>query len=263
MRTNFFNEAIVTGMLAAASGEGEETARSGPGGADPAGAEALRERLLALLDRADRTAAQAGIPADLVEAADFAASAFIDEVLLSSVSWRGRMDWLQKPLQFVRHGTATAGEDFYRLLDSLLEQAAAKAPFAPLAEALDAAGQPREDADARSPLHAILEIFALCLAQGFTGMFYDDPKAIRDRLDKIGRFVPAVNRRAAPFFFAPADKTGKRRPMRHGADLVRRFDLLDLGLWLVPPVLTLLLYYVCQIRLDRLLHTFLQGSTLP
>lgn len=263
MRTNFFNEAIVTSMLTASAGAGEETARSGPDG-DPAGAEDLRERLIALLDRAGRAAAQAGISADLVEAADFAACAFIDELLISSASWRGRMDWLQKPLQCVRHGTATAGEDFYRLLDSLLEQAAAKAPLAPQAATLDVAGQPlREDADARSPLHAILEIFALCLAQGFTGMYYDDPKAIRDRLDRIGRFVPAVSRRAEPFFFAPAEKTEQRGPMRRGADLIRRFDLLDLGLWLVPTVLTLLLYYVCRTRLDRLLHTFLQGSALP
>jgi len=264
MRTDFFNEAIVTAMLTAASREGEETAQSGPGSEDATKPETLRERLLVLLDRADKAAIQTGISDDLVEAADFAVCAFIDEALLSSVSWRGRMDWMQRPLQFERHGTATAGEDFYRLLDSLLEQADIKAPLAPPPEALDAVGQSvRESAYLRNPLYAILEIFALCLAQGFTGMFYDNPKAIRDRLDKIGRFVPAVSRRAEPFFLAPAGMVKERGPLRSGADLIRRFDPLDAVLWIFPPVLTLLLYSVCQIRLDRVLQAFLQGGVQP
>jgi type VI protein secretion system component VasF len=303
MRADFFNEAIVTAMLAASSGEGEEATASGPGGEDLTRAETLRTHLLALLDRANRAAIHAGISADLVEAADFAACAFIDELLLSSAVWRGRMDWQQKPLQFSRHGTATAGEDFYRLLDALLEQADTKAPIAPsnevreigvggLAAAVgrgfasstdgdssdcppssdnlkrkmprNEAGQPvREIAETWSPLSAVLEVFALCLAQGFTGMFYDNPGAIRERLDKIGRFVPAVNRRAEPIFFAPAEKVEKPRALWNGAGLIRRFDLLDLLLWIIPPVVTLLLYYLCRTRLDRLLQAFLQGSALP
>ncbi|MCL1916659.1 MAG: DotU family type IV/VI secretion system protein [Desulfovibrionaceae bacterium] len=261
MRTDFFNEALVTTLLAVSSGKWEEMAQSGPDGEALAEAEALRERLLALLDRAGRAATQAGLSAVLVEAADFAVCAFIDEILLSSPAWPGRMDWMQKPLQIARHGTATAGEDFYRLLDSLLEQADTEAPIGH--EVWDADEPPlRNSGEAQNPLCAVLEIYALCLAQGFTGMFYDDPEAVRNRLDKIGRFVPAVHRRAAPFFFEPAEKAEARKPLWSRADLIRRFDPLDLALWSVPPVLTLLLYYVCQTRLDRLLRIFLQGSAL-
>lgn len=260
MRTDFFNEAIVTALLAASS----------PGGAPPDAAavedaeedlgraDVLRERLAALLERADRAAVQAGIPKDAVEAADFAVCAFIDEALLSSASWRGRVDWLKNPLQFVRHGTATAGEDFYRILDSLLEEAENKAAV-PLPLTEDAVTRPApEEDDARDPRRAAPEIFALCLAQGFTGMFYGDPAAIRDRLEKIGRLVPAVGHRGP--FFVPSEKKKERRPLRTVAGLFRRFDPLDWLLWLIPPALTALFYWVCETRLDQLLQPFLQGS---
>ena len=262
MRTDFFNEAIVTAMLAASSGDGEE-APPEQGEEHLARADALRERLIVLMDRAGRAAMQAGMPDDLIEAADFAVCAFIDEALLSSVSWSGRLDWMKKPLQFVRHGTATAGEDFYRLLDALLENADKKAAAAPSAGIHDAAAPLiREEAAARRPLHAVLEIFALCLAQGFTGMYYGNPKAIRDRLDSIGRFTQAVAHRATPFFFAPAEKTEERGLLRKGADLFRRFDPLDWALWVVPLVLTALLYRICHTRLEQLLQSFLRGSLL-
>lgn len=261
MRTDFFNEAIVTAMLAASSDDAGDT-RPGPDG-DLARADALRERLTALMDRADRGATQAGMPNTLVEAADFAACAFIDEALLSSAAWRGRLDWMKKPLQFERHETATAGEDFFRLLDSLLEEAEKKSPVTPLPERHDSALAPDSpEALPRDPLHAVLEIFALCLAQGFTGMFYGNPEAIHDRLDKIGRFVPAVGRRAAPFFLTASGKAGERGPLRRAADLFRCFDPLDWILWLIPPALTALLYGVCEARLDQLLQPLLQGSAL-
>ena len=261
MRTDFFNEAIVTAMLAASSDDAGDTRQSDPDGGDLARADALRERLVALMDRADKAAVQAGMPNSLVEAADFAACAFIDEALLSSATWRERLNWMRKPLQFERHETATAGEDFFRLLDSLLEEAEKKAPVGPLSATHDSGGTPNStETPSRDPLHAVLEIFALCLAQGFTGMFYGNPGAIRDRLDKIGRFAPAVGRRVEPFFLAQAGKTGEREPLRSAADLFRRFDPLDWVLWLVPPALTALLYRVCETRLDQLLQPLLQGS---
>lgn len=267
MRTDFFNEAIVTAMLAASSAGAGDTPPSGPDGGNLARADALQERLTALMNRADKAAVQAGMPNALVEAADFAACAFIDEALLSSTAWPGRLDWMKKPLQFERHETATAGEDFFRLLDSLLEDAERKAPVVSLPDVYGAAPGTVDTPDileggARDPLHAVLEIFALCLAQGFTGMFYDSPAAIQDRLDKIGRFVPAVGRRAEPFFLARPAKTEERKPLRRITDLFRRFDPLDWGLWLVPPVLTALLYYVCETRLDRMLEPLLSGGIL-
>lgn len=258
MRADFFNESIVTAMLAAASRQGEETAETGADGEDLTQAGALRARLITLMDRADKTAAQAGIPGDLVEAADFAACAFIDETLRSSPSWRGRTEWLTKPLQFTRHGTVTAGEDFYRLLDSLLEEAE-KTPFLTCSEE---AGDTRKREEA-NPLYPVLEIFALCLAQGFTGMFYDNREAIQSRLDAIGRFVPAVKRRAEAFSFSPAGELAKQGTLRWTTDLIRRFDLLDWALWTLPPALTVLLYVICETRLDELLQAFLHGNSLP
>jgi type VI protein secretion system component VasF len=265
MRTDFFNEAIVTAMLAAFSGEGDGTPQTGPDDEDLARADVLRERLVALMDRADRTAMQAGMPGELTEAADFAVCAFIDEVLLSSISWRGRADWSKKTLQFSRHGTATAGEDFYRLLDTFLDQTEKKAPVVAIpAGARETANAPaREEPGARDPLHATLEIFALCLAQGFTGMFYGDPAAVCGKLDAIGRFIPAVARRAEPFFLVTAGEAKTRGPLRRVADLLLRFDLLDWALWIAPPVLTALFYRACETRLDRLLQPFLQGGGLP
>lgn len=264
MRTDFFNEAIITAMLAVSVADAGETPPPGPDdGADLARAAALRERIVPLLDRADRVAAQAGMPNDLVEAADFAACAFIDEVLLSSASWPGHVDWLKKPLQFARHGTATAGEDFYRLLDTLLEAAEKKAPVDSLPSWTQDAAAPRhEEAAAHAdPLHAVLEIFALCLAQGFVGMYYNDPAVIRGKLDSIGRFVPAVAHRAEPFSFAFAEPKAVKRGLSHKAtDMFRRFDPLDCALWIIPPVVTALLYLICETRLDQLLQPFLQGS---
>jgi type VI protein secretion system component VasF len=255
MRTDFFNEAIVASMLAAAGGEAPESG-PGPETAEPDDpAEVLRERLAALMDRADRAAGQAGLPDELIETADLAVCAFIDETLLSSASWPGREDWMKKPLQFARHGTATAGEDFYRLLDAILQETEKNAPE-PSSEDWEAAGPaPREEAAGH--LLAVLEIFALCLARGFTGMLYGDPSAIRGRLERIGRFVPAVNRQN--FFFVPAEKVKEPRPLRKATAFFRRFDPLDMLLWLVPAALTALFYRACGTRLDQLLESFLRG----
>ncbi len=258
MRSDFFNEALVAALLAAVSGEPEAEEAS------PDSAEALRERLTALMDRAGRTAIQTGLSGALIEAADFAICAFIDEALLSSTSWPGRREWLKKPLQFIRHGTATAGEDFYRILDALLEEAKSAMPLEPLPAAQgDPLPETPKENDASGPLCAVLEIFALCLAQGFTGMFYNDPAAIRERLEAIGHFVPAVRHRADPFFFSPVETVVKRGTWRKTIDLLRRFDLLDWLLWIVPPAVTALLYLFCETRLDQLLQPFLQAGALP
>jgi type VI protein secretion system component VasF len=211
------------------------------------------------MDRADKTAAQAGMPHNLVAAADFAVCAFIDEALLSSVPWRGQMDWLKNPLQLARYGKATAGEDFYRLLDALLKKAEEEDPAAAPPQARNPDGTMAVwETGVSDPLRAALEIFALCLAQGFAGMLYGNPKTIRDRLDQIGRFVPSVARRDGPLFLEPGRVRG-RGPLRRMADLIRRFDPLDWVLWIVPPLLTALLYSVCAMRLDQLLQPLLQG----
>ncbi|MDL2216843.1 DotU family type IV/VI secretion system protein [Desulfovibrio sp. OttesenSCG-928-M14] len=263
MRTDFYNEAIVTAMLVA-SASGESTAmQTGTDNAMLTGADVLREHLSQLMDRGGKTAVQAGMPNTLIEAADFAASAFIDEILLSSPLWKDKGEWLKKPLQFSRHGTATAGEDFFRVLDGLLEEAEKTTPVEtnPINDLGQSPSPELEGSAFSSPLHATLEIYALCLAQGFTGMFYGNPAAIQAKLANIGRFVPAVRQREEPFFMPPAPQT-ERGPKRRVADTFRRFDPLDWLLWLIPPVVTFLVYRMLEVRLDLLLQPFLQGSAL-
>ena len=250
MKADFFNEAIITAMLAASS-HSEEGGDSHEELLHP---DMLRERLILLLDQARRAAVQEGMPPELAEAADFAVCAFIDEVLLSSTLWTGRLNWLKKPLQLQRHSTATAGEDFYALLNSLLEQAAGKAPVA----GPGGAGQEENANREYGAIVAVLEIFALCLTQGFTGMHYANLDAIDAQLDKIGRFVPALGRSGKISLPKPEAAQGAKSLSR-GGELLRRFDILDIALWVAPLLITLLIYHACRSRLDELLHAFLQG----
>jgi type VI protein secretion system component VasF len=278
MRTDYYSEALVTAMLLAApaapaQGEGSAALPEAAGSESPVPQEAasLRNYLDGLLTRGRRAAIQAGFSRENAEAADFAVAAFIDEILLSSPSWPGRTEWMRTPLQFARHGTATAGEDFYRLLDLLLAKAEAKAALPALAHAPSPQptapnpAQTGENPDSPTPsdrltdegLEATLEIFALCLAQGFTGMLYDDIPALSAKLESLARFVPALAVRQAPPSLSP---TGKSPHAGRARNALRRFDLLDVFLWLAPVAFTALLYLLCQTRLDEALRPFLQGG---
>ena len=247
MRTDFFNEAIAASMLAAA-GKAPESDDVKEAADSMDLADVLHGRLAALMDRAGRVAREAGLPEELAETADLAVCAFIDETLLSSASWPGRADWMKKPLQLARHGTARGGEDFFHLLDALLTEAEKNAP-GPFPETW-------ETADPN--LRAVLEIFALCLAHGFTGMLYGDQAAVRGKLEQIGRFIPGLTAEAP--FFVPDEKAKELKPLRKATAIFRRFDPLDLMLWLIPPALTALFYRACEERLDQLLQSFLRGG---
>jgi type VI secretion system protein ImpK len=222
----------------------------------------LRAHLLSLLDEARRLAVADGFPPEYAETADFAVCAFIDETLLSS-GWTGRAEWMARSLQLERHDTGTAGEDFYRLLDDLLEKAGnGSAPDRPAAGAASpAATGGRERSAADRALENLLEIFALCLAQGFTGMYFNDPDTVRSYLRKIGERIPSVgasrpqmdNALSFPVAGAP----------RAPSSLLLRFDLLDWMLWLAPLGITAAIHHLCGSRLDGMLTGLLQRSTLP
>ncbi|MDR2055481.1 MAG: DotU family type IV/VI secretion system protein [Desulfovibrio sp.] len=265
-RNDHFNEAIITAMLAA-----RRPPHAAPVSPVPAGesgsdedltlASVLRGRLTRLLDEAVRRSVADGIDRELAETADFAVCAFIDETLLTS-DWKERQEWMQAPLQHARHNTATAGEDFYSILDTLLQKAERLTPCA-LAPAAAAEGQESDRAEWQS-LAAVLEVFALCLSQGFTGMLFDDAAAIRERLDKIGRFVPSVGhglnaRDGARLFPAAYPRAPARKdPLNR----LRRFDALDWLLWIAPPAAVAALYYVYNLRLDAL-YDALTGRIPP
>ncbi|MDR2075873.1 MAG: DotU family type IV/VI secretion system protein [Desulfovibrio sp.] len=296
-RTDYFNEALITAMLAA---EADSREPPGPPAAqvqgivveDPDAADrktadvnltqapGLRSYLVRLLDDAVRRAVAAGLDRTLAETADFAVCAFIDEILLSS-AWAGRAEWMIAPLQLVRHNTATAGEDFYRILDVLLEKAGPGGGDAVSAARNEAsrggpetpagqeglsgpeapAGQEEENASPEM-LGIVLEVFALCLSRGFTGMYFNDAAAREGKLAAIARFVPAVangvgeNQRLFPAAY-PASPA-RKNPLNR----LRRFDGLDWLLWLIPPLVTGLLYLVYDLRLDALLTLFTEGSLL-
>jgi hypothetical protein len=268
-RADYFNEAIITAMLAGAAGGGAPSAdvprlKDGEDGDnDLTRAQTLHGRLVSLLDEAVRHAIEDGLPREYAETADFAVCAFLDEILLSS-AWPGRLEWMSNPLQLSRHDTATAGEDFYSLLDRLLEKGEKSMPAVAMPLSVQQNAQREENTEQRS-LKTVLEIFALCLVQGFTGMLFDDAAAINAKLAKIGRFVPLLGlgrerKPGAEFFpLVRADAAARKNSF---AGLLRH-DFLDWLLWLTPPLAAGLIYYLYDLRLNALLEAFTKGNGLP
>jgi type VI secretion system protein ImpK len=265
-----FNEAILTAMLAVeAAGREPRAAPSAPSAAKESGvdgdltrASVLRDRLTRLLDEAVRRSVADGIDRELAETADFAVCAFIDEILLAP-GWQERQEWLRAPLQYARHNTATAGEDFYSVLDTLLQKAERLTPYSVVSVA--DADELKDDRAGQQALTTVLEVFALCLSQGFTGMFFNDEAAIREKLAKIGEFAPTVRHGlgtldgARLFPAAYAQDPARKDPLNR----LRRFDSLDWLLWIVPPLAVAMLYYVYNLRLDALSDTLTGGIPLP
>lgn len=82
---------------------------------DPA---VLRAEVKRLFSEIDAGGAAAGKDPALVQAVRYALCAFLDELVLSS-SWNIRQDWASRPLQMEYFNDFTAGEEFYRRIDSL------------------------------------------------------------------------------------------------------------------------------------------------
>ncbi len=102
----------------------------------------LRQQLLTALDAMVGKGRAAGLSdLDLAEAR-YALVAFIDEQILKS-NWVGRAEWMGQPLQLQLYGEYTAGENFFHRLRGLLEAGISPA----------------------------LEIYYLCLALGFRGVY--------------------------------------------------------------------------------------------
>ncbi|MDR0826965.1 MAG: DotU family type IV/VI secretion system protein [Desulfovibrio sp.] len=261
---DWFNEALATALMAALPASSPaaqaKTDNSSVVTADQdatdesedlSQADILRKRLVTLLQEAGNKAGVDGLFAEDIEAADFAVCAFMDEALLSS-DWSGRKDWMTRPLQLERHGTGTAGEEFFTVLDLLLEQS--ESGFLPNA------ATPEQSPRQRS-LAATLEVFALCLMHGFTGMYFQDNQPLRNRLERIARIVPSVGLGLAPLeqhsgLFVDAHKPAPRRRL----NMLRRIDVLDCLLWLAPPLVVALLYNLCETRLNLLLNALSQGG---
>lgn len=259
MRSDFFNEALISAMLVAAP-QSEEVSAVAPED-DLMKADILKEHLIAIVEKANHQAVQAGYSEQYIEVADFVICAFIDEVLLSSPVWNDKTIWQKRTLQLMRHGTTTAGEDFYQILETLLDQAEdrnqKKASVVMMAPKDPFMANEEEKDDG---LFASLEMCALCLSQGFTGKYYDNPKAIQEVLDRIGQYIPAVKDRNEFFVFEATKTQSDQTVQTQTKKFLHRFDILDWGLWITPVIITIGLYLVFNARLNTLLNLMAPGA---
>ncbi len=104
----------------------------------------VRQRIVRLLEKMDKDARQAGYSSSLVESANFALIALLDEAIIMS-QWRGRAAWLATPLQRELLKINVAGEEFFTRLEKLRQNVAENGPA--------------------------LEVFYDCMALGFEGRY--------------------------------------------------------------------------------------------
>ena len=103
--------------------------------------EQVKTEIDRLVAKANQCLAQKGVPEDHREHAWFAVYAWVDEALLHA-AWQFKDRWQREQLQRIHFNTTDAGEMFF--------------------ERLNALGPHQND---------VREIYYLCLALGFTGMF--------------------------------------------------------------------------------------------
>jgi len=79
-------------------------------------AEALRQEVRSLLDRAGQQSLLAGYSPEKVRHVRFSIVAFLDEIVLVS-NWDNRVAWMDRPLQFEEFETNIAGDQFFDRLE--------------------------------------------------------------------------------------------------------------------------------------------------
>jgi type VI secretion system protein ImpK len=90
-------------------------------GATPSGARALREHVGQLFQAMHTRTKAAGIASEDAADAQFAIVALLDELLVQS-NWPGQREWQSSSLQFAYFRDNTAGENFFRRADVLVQQ---------------------------------------------------------------------------------------------------------------------------------------------
>lgn len=129
--------------------------------------ESFRTRMKQALREIASTAARKGYTAEDVQEANFAVVAFLDESILTADP--SATEWAQKSLGEELFGQRSAGEMFFKRLDTL-----------------------RANRDSQS-LAEVLEVYYLCLLLGYEGKFAGGSKAelqllmtnLRDRIERI------------------------------------------------------------------------------
>lgn len=208
----------------------------------------VRADLTMLLD--DGAHACAGVPERVRLDAEFAVCATIDELILCS-SWAGRDAWFAAPLQRTRYGTANAGEEFFTRLSALLKR-------------LEQGGndtRPAQGDDTYDMTRHVVEVYASCLALGFSGRYFhiaDKPRleAIKKEcLDLLeGKGLAPLDASGAAFPRAFSDAP---RPEPHTMQTISTPALA--AVWGGPVAVLGLLWLVYDRLLDSYAAIWLSG----
>lgn len=111
--------AIRRGRLAAYLADGQPVSFAGPGEL----AAAVADRLSSCLERQAKALKDGGNASEIkaYRQAQYVMAALVDELLLLDMHWSGSTVWPQELLEKRFFGTSSAGRDFFRHLDQLLQ----------------------------------------------------------------------------------------------------------------------------------------------
>ncbi len=159
----------------------------------------VAQKLEELITRMDQMAASSPALAEQYQKVRYALVAFADEVVLTS-GWEHAGEWESQLLELKFYGTSVAGQKFFEELER-----------------------------AREAGREVLEIFYLCLALGFRGVYaQDDPQLLRLKQQLLGRVSPEAARLEAALGARPAAPAQPRLLPRRIS--WRRVGLVVLGL---------------------------------
>lgn len=215
--------------------------------------ETVRQDVDALIGRLDARARQVDVTPEQFDAARFAVFAWADESVLCS-EWEGRREWLKAPLQRQYYGTVNAGEEFFGRLHGLLGTRRQGEEDSALARFSQQSGLEPEDGPGSKE---VLEVFALCLALGYTGMYFSD--ADRSRLERLRKHCVARilgrQEEGGGAFFPQAYGSGAPPKERKGFGRV--FDPMAIVFALLPLLVVAGMYFAYRGLLQYSLNLWL------
>jgi type IV/VI secretion system ImpK/VasF family protein len=168
---------------------------------------ALRNQILAMLDRITKADDLAELRPDEVDECRFALVVWVDEVVLRS-NWAGRAEWAAEPLQLRLYRTARGGNEFFEHLQRL-----------------------------RPDQMRAREIYLLVLTLGFQGQYLDQPAErralIAHQYDTLRAARLVLESDREPMLSPGAYELEIDLPPRGGGQLVRTLVGLAIGLVIV------------------------------
>ncbi|SMF09616.1 type VI secretion system protein ImpK [Desulfovibrio gilichinskyi] len=211
--------------------------------------EVVRKDFSLLLDRVESKGREGKFSDEQFDNARFAVFAWADEAILCS-SWPGAKDWLKHTLQREYYGTSSAGEEFFERLNLLLGERKT-----PLDESLFVDCDCDKDSEKSSPVEEnksynleILEVYALCLSLGYSGIYFSDHESdrlTRLREDCVKRIVDGQGDFQLSAF---PDSYGTKKMSKHNGLYGRVFEPLSI-VFLILPLLVLAGVYFAYLGL--------------